>query len=372
MTDPRDRPYDLDRIVRTLFVVGVVAALVWLVDRVAEVLIPLVMGILLAYLLDPVVHWVEGYIKHRVAAVLLTIVVLITAGIGSVVAIAPVISAEFESGIRLARESVKRDSPVHKRLKERLPAEMIEVVKGVLGDEKLQAFLRQNTEFRTFAVSAAKRVVPQLWSLLSGAMSVVGVVVQLFLVLVYLVFISIDFRTFKTTWPNYLPPHYRDDIMAFLDEFNDALSRYFRGQFMVAAAVGVLFSIGFGVIGLKMGILLGLFLGALNMVPYLQIVGVVPAVLMAGLTAAEQGSSFPALLVGVLVVFIVAQVAQDVLITPRIMGQATGLSPVVILFSVLFWGNLLGFLGLMLAIPLTCLALAYYRRMIASQSPQTA
>ena len=113
-----------------------------------------------------------------------------------------------------------------------------------------------------------------------------------------------------------------------------------------------------GELGLRMAILLGLFIGALNMVPYLQVVGVVPAVMLAGITALEQNSSFLGYLIGVAVVFVVTQVLQDALITPRVMGRTTGLRPVIILFCVLFWGKLLGFLGVLLAIPLTCLGLA--------------
>jgi predicted PurR-regulated permease PerM len=103
-------------------------------------------------------------------------------------------------------------------------------------------------------------------------------------------------------------------------------------------------------------------------VPYLQLVGVVPAVILAVVTAVEQGSPVQGYLIGVGVVFLVAQILQDVVITPRIMGEATGLRPVVILFCVFFWGKLLGFLGVLLAIPLTCLGLAHYRRLLKAQA----
>ncbi|UCG34038.1 MAG: AI-2E family transporter, partial [Phycisphaerales bacterium] len=114
-------------------------------------------------------------------------------------------------------------------------------------------------------------------------------------------------------------------------------------------------------------IVLGLFIGLLNMVPYLQTIGVVPAVMLAAMTAFEKDGSLVWYLVGVGIVFAVVQTTQDALLTPRIMGKVTGLRPAVILFSVLFWGKLLGMLGLVLAIPLSCLGLAYYRRLLARQ-----
>ena len=100
------------------------------------------------------------------------------------------------------------------------------------------------------------------------------------------------------------------------------------------------------------------------MVPYLQIVGTIPCLLLAGLKALEQGESFLGSLGLVLFVFGVVQLIQETLLVPRIQGKAMGLSPSIILLSLSVWGKLLGFLGLILALPLTCLGLTYYRRYI--------
>ena len=113
---------------------------------------------------------------------------------------------------------------------------------------------------------------------------------------------------------------------------------------------------------------LGLFVGLLNMVPYLQTIGLVPGLLLALVRSVEQDSSFAVSILLVLLVFAVAQLIQDTLLTPRIMGRATGLRPVAILLGVFIWGKLLGFLGLLLAIPLTCLGIAYYERYVLQRS----
>ena len=117
-----------------------------------------------------------------------------------------------------------------------------------------------------------------------------------------------------------------------------------------------------------MSLILGLFVGALNMIPYLQTVGLIPALVLALLRAVEHGGGLIESILLTLLVFAVVQVIQDAILTPRIMGKATGLKPVWILLGVFIWGKLLGFLGLVLAIPLTCLGLAYYRRFILERA----
>ncbi|MCH7859890.1 MAG: AI-2E family transporter [Candidatus Marinimicrobia bacterium] len=191
----------------------------------------------------------------------------------------------------------------------------------------------------------------------------------LIVVLLYLVFLLMDFPHYARIWPTFLPPNYRDSIVEFLVQFDTAMRRYFRGQAVVAMIVGVLFAIGFTIIGLPMAVPFGLFIGLLNMVPYLQTVGIVPGIALAGVRAIEGDSGFLISVLLVLAVFGVVQLFQDSLLTPRIMGKATGLRPVAILLGIFIWGKLLGFLGLILAIPLTCLGIAYYQRFILNNQP---
>jgi predicted PurR-regulated permease PerM len=295
------------------------------------------------------------------------VVVLVAAGF----VLVPTISGEFAALVQMVQGCAREGSPLRQRMANALPPEVYESIEAFLADEGLQRFLRENAELHAAAVAAVKWVVPQLWGVVTGAWAIIGATVQVFLVLLYLVFILIDYHRIRDTWRDYLPPKQRESIVAFLSDFSGAMSRYFRGQFIVAMSVGVLFAIGFSLVGIRMAILLGLFVGLLNMVPYLQIVGVPPALLLAVLTAFDKGGSVFWYLVGVALVFVVVQVLQDAVITPRVMGKVTGLRPVIILFSVLFWGKLLGLLGLLLAIPLTCLGLAYYQRLLARQQRET-
>ena len=145
------------------------------------------------------------------------------------------------------------------------------------------------------------------------------------------------------------------------------MNTYFRGQALVALCVGILFSIGFLIIDFPMAIGLGLFIGALNMVPYLQIIGFLPTILLAILKAADTGQNFWIIIASALAVFAVVQIIQDTIIVPKIMGKITGLNPAIILLSLSVWGSLMGVLGMIIALPLTTLMLSYYQRFIINR-----
>ena len=142
------------------------------------------------------------------------------------------------------------------------------------------------------------------------------------------------------------------------------MNSYFRGQSLVALCVGILFSIGFVIIGFPMAIPLGLFIGFLNLVPYLQVLGFVPTVILSLLKSYETGQNFWGILLAALLVFAVVQIIQDGFLVPKIMGNVTGLNGAVILLSLSVWGVLLGFVGLIIALPLTTLLISYYKRYV--------
>ena len=146
------------------------------------------------------------------------------------------------------------------------------------------------------------------------------------------------------------------------------MNSYFRGQGLVAFCVGVLFSIGFVIVDFPLAVGLGMFMGFLNLVPYLQTLGFVPMILLALLEAADTGQNFWWILLPAVIVVAVVQVLQDTVLVPKIMGSAMGLNPAVILLSLSVWGSLLGFIGLIIALPLTTLLISYYKRFVLEES----
>jgi len=155
-----------------------------------------------------------------------------------------------------------------------------------------------------------------------------------------------------------------------LSDVEQGMNGYFRGQSVIALCVGIMFAIGFAIIDFPLAIPLGLFIGFLNLVPYLQTIGFIPTIMLALLKSFETGQSFWSIFLAALVVFAVVQAIQDWILTPRIMGHVMGLNGAVILLSLSVWGTLLGLIGLIIALPLTTLIFSYYKRYVLKEQEE--
>ena len=149
-----------------------------------------------------------------------------------------------------------------------------------------------------------------------------------------------------------------------LRDLDRNMNAYFRGQALVAGIVGILFAIGFQIIGLPMGIGIGLIIGVLNLVPYMQALGIPPCILLGLIQSAESGRPVWVVMLCIAAVFIIVQTIQDMVLVPKIMGNVTGMGPAWILLSLSIWGSLLGFVGMIIALPLTTLLVSYYKRFV--------
>ena len=166
---------------------------------------------------------------------------------------------------------------------------------------------------------------------------------------------------------NLVPKNKRHLVHAVILDLEKGMNGYFRGQTIIAMCVGVLFSIGFLIIDFPLAIPLGLFIGFLNLVPYLQVIGFIPTIMLALLKAHDTGQSFWGIILAAIIGFCVVQAIQDWVLTPRIMGKVTGLNAAIILLSLSIWGSLLGFVGLIIALPLTTLLISYYKRYVLEE-----
>ena len=157
----------------------------------------------------------------------------------------------------------------------------------------------------------------------------------------------------------FLKPETRKDIVYLFGEFVNIMVAFFRGQLVIASIQGVLFAIGFSLAGLKYGAVIGITLGFLNIVPYLgNIIGLGTALPIAFF---QEGGGIGRV-VAVLVVFAIVQSIEGYFLTPKIMGDRTGLHPVVIIIAIFFWGTALsGISGMILAIPLTAFMVVFWR-----------
>ena len=364
---PNDRSFTFDRVVQLALFAGLAWGLVLLLDYLSDVLLPFVTGLVVAYFLDPVTNRVQHVIKQRVLAALFTLV-SITLAVSLVVwFMVPMVGNELaEMGRTVSKMAANTE--LAQAAKEHLPENVWEEVNEILKRDDVKRYLTSDGAVQ-MAKDTAKKLLPGVWGVLSGAANVLTFITGLLVIMLYVVFLLIDYHNMAARWRDYLPPSMRDDVSRFVEEFIQATNRYFRSQALVACCVAVLFAIGFSIIGLPLAILMGIFIGLLNMVPYLQIVGTIPCLLLAGLKALEQGDNFFGALGLVLLVFGVVQLIQETVLVSRFQGEAMGLSPAIILLSISVWGKLLGFLGLILALPLTCLGLAYYRRYLWKFEP---
>ncbi len=197
---------------------------------------------------------------------------------------------------------------------------------------------------------------------LSGVMRAVGSVLTWAVLPVYFAFFLMadPGKTVKIdTHLTFLKEDTRESVVYLVKEFVNILVAFFRGQLIIAFLQGALFAIGFSIVGLKYGLVLGLMLGFLNIIPYLgNMVGLGIAV---PLSFFQDGGGTP-LFIAIMVVFALVQTIEGYLLTPRIMGDRTGLHPMVIIIAIFFWGSALGGIsGMILAIPLTAFLVVFWR-----------
>ena len=343
------------------FIRGIISALIiigilYLVNYLSSVLLPFFVAWLIAYMTYPMVTFFQYRLKlkNRVLSIFVTMLVLLTLLILAFVVLVPPIVDELG------------------KLKELLTAYFIEgskqaAIPGTVANfikEHVNMIQIQSTLSEENLSQAIRSLLPKAWSILTQSVNIVVSIFAAFIVLLYTFFILLDYETIANGWVGLVPAKYREMTVRIVNDVKDGMNRYFRGQALVAFLVGVLFSIGFLIIDFPLAVGFGLFIGLLNMVPYLQLIALAPTVLLALLKAADTGESFWWILACALLVFCVVQVIQDGLIVPKVMGKITGLNPAIILLSLSVWGALMGIVGMIIALPCTTIMLSYYKRYI--------
>ncbi|MEO5913589.1 MAG: AI-2E family transporter [Luteolibacter sp.] len=199
-----------------------------------------------------------------------------------------------------------------------------------------------------------------------------GLIIGMIMVPVYLFFFLKDSASIRTHWHDYVPlkaSRFKTELVGTLQEINGYLVSFFRGQVLVAAIDGILVGIALTIFGLPYGFLIGVFMAILGVIPYIgNILCLIPACIIAYLHA--QGAApfglSPWAYVGCVVgIFVVVQQINSLVTAPKIVGDSVGLHPLTVIFSMLFWSLVLGgFVGALLAVPLTAAVKVLFRRFI--------
>ena len=360
---PPRQPYTFDRVVRITFsILGIIAAL-YILDALKGVLLPFFVACLISYMLEPVVKWNMRMLrlKSRFLPVILTLLegCLIT-GIFAILFF-PYLVEEAEQMAEMVKHyaSAKIEIPY-------ISGPIYDFIKENLDLENISRLLTPQ-EWKDII----KTTLTSSWNFLSSGLAIIIGAVSWLIVILYVLFIMLDYERIMLSFKQLIPYPHRHRIFQIGKDIEHSMNRYFRNQFYISMIVGVLFSIGFMIVGLPMGVVLGLFIGVLNMVPYLQLISLPITAILCLVSTASTGVSFWAIFWECMAVYIIVQCIQDLFLTPKIMGKAMGLNPAIILLSLSVWGALLGFMGLIIALPLTTLLLSYYNIYIVNRYART-
>jgi predicted PurR-regulated permease PerM len=318
------------------------------------VLLPFAIAWLLAYFIHPLVCFVQKRmrLKYRALSIFVALAFIIAVIVSVGMLILPSMYAELNS-LRAIITSFLGDNVAY----ESVPAPLVDFVRDFSSRHGLTELLQRvaSGDFMSICME-------RIQVLFLGTLNVVKQVFAGCVILLYLFFILLDFDRLSRGWKPYVPKKWRGVVSKLWNDLVMGMNQYFRGQALVALCVGILFSVGFTIIDFPIAIAFGLFVGMLNLVPYLQIASLFPMVLLALMKAANTGENFWLILFAALVVLCIVQVIQDLILVPRIMGKRMNLHPAVILLSLSVWGSLLGMLGMIIALPFTTLLIGYVKR----------
>ena len=341
----KTKTFTFDRVVRILISIIIMAGAYLLIKRLSGVLIPFLVAWLIAYLLYPIVTFIQYKcrVKSRVLSIIITVLLIVGIIVGGGYLIIPPIVEEMGHLKDIIVEYATTDSTVTS-----VSAEVEHYIKHNIDlNEISKALTVQDVS------QFVEEKVPQFFSIVSSSVSaIVGFIASL-IAIIYLFFILVDYEVMAEGLFKMVPKGKRNIVHEILLDLQKGMNSYFRGQTIIAMCVGVLFCIGF-----------------LILVPYLQVIGFIPTIMLALLKAYDTGQNFWGIMLGVIIVFCVVQAIQDWVLTPRIMGKVTGLNAAVILLSLSIWGSLLGFIGLIVALPLTTLLVSYYKRYVLEEKDE--
>tara|TARA_Y100000385_G_scaffold291948_1_gene374472 strand:- start:16134 stop:17180 length:1047 start_codon:yes stop_codon:yes gene_type:complete len=330
-----------------------------IIYSVRDVLAPFLVALFIAYLINPFIDGIQNKLRIKSRGLVISIAMSsITIVLTSIFLICtPIINNEFRRASVLLKEYADIIPPI--------PDEIHSKMKDFIQSEQTRNFINTST-----INEAINKISFVLKTIFSESIGIIKAVLGGGLILLYLIFILLGYPKFKSSWKIWIPAKYREICQEITSDINKSMQSYFRGQAMIALIVGILFSLGFKIIGLPLALILGMFVGTLNLVPYMQILGFIPAIILSLLYSMEINQNPWILLGATCLIFLIVQIIQETILVPKIMNKVTGLHPAIILLSLSIWGSLMGLTGLIIALPISSLLIAYYKRYIAIENQE--
>lgn len=346
------RPYTFDRVIRLLITLAVVAAILWLLNALKDVLLPFLVACMIAYLFEPFVQFNRQllHLKGRIVAIFVTLFeAIFLLGMLCYFFVPSIVSEIHSMAALLHNYSTASISIKY------LPPELHDMLRKYIDFDLLARKLMEQD---------MNTVVDKLTIVVSGGLHMVLAIVGWLIVFLYVIFIMLDYDRLMLGFKLMVPPRFRKVTYKVARDIKDSMNHYFRGQALISCCVAVVYCTGFWLAGLPLAVLLGLGTAVLFMIPYCQYISLIPVTLLCLVSSAGGGSDFWTMWWECIATFAAVQVIGDLVLTPRIMGKAMGLNPAIILLSLSVWGSLLGFIGLIIALPLTTLLLSYYEQYV--------
>jgi len=320
----------------------------------SDIFLPLLLGLGVAYLLDPVVSWLERKGWSRLWAVVVLALVLVLAITGFFLYLVPAMGEEFQRlGKRLPEYTQRlraQVEPLLERARARYPEEFVDV--------------------RDRAIEAARENLPKLagsvgkWlsTIFDSVRAFILFLLNLVFVPVFAFYLLVDFPKVKRGIRDLIPLPYREIVLERIHEVDQAVASFLRGQLTIALILAFINATGMVLIDVPLGLVIGITAGLANMIPYMAlIVGLLPAVLLCW---AEHGSWLRVILV--IAVFSGAQMLEGMVLSPRILGKSVNLHPVWVLLAIIIGGSLFGIFGMLIAVPAAAAIHVFLRHWIES------
>lgn len=346
-----------DKAARTVAIVLAIVAICYVVNYLSSVLLPFFVAWVLAYFLFPAVKFTQYrlHVPSRALSIILTMIVVLAVIVGVFYLIIPPMIEQLDKFEEVLGRYLR--SSTHTNSLTRYVKEW-----AIENQQAIEQFFKS----RDFT-DTVKTVAPKLFTFVGQTASVIISVIASCITLLYTFFILMDYETLTTNWIRIFPQKNRHFWQVLAQDVERELNNYIRGQGTVALIMGILFCIGFTIIDFPMAIGLGILIGILDLVPYLHTFALIPTAFLALLKAVDTGQNFWIIFGMAVLVFVVVQIIIDMVVTPKVMGKAMGLNPAILLLSLSVWGALLGFIGLIIALPLTTLIIAYWKRYVTKE-----
>ncbi|MFK7911826.1 MAG: AI-2E family transporter [Akkermansiaceae bacterium] len=389
-----------------LIIAALLVGLIWLTGQILgylqPVLVPLAVAGIIAYLLDPIVSWLQKKGLSRLKAVMSVfaafIVFLVILGFMIVPPIAQQISEAIEDKEEIGdkfQSTIEniRDAPWLQPAEEYL-SEKVDPESGAIVAEPAEAPKIDNTTDQSAAqLSEVESPTQRRWQYLlskyagkivstitgwfsegsSRILGFLGLVLGSVMTPIYLYYFLKESSSIKAHWHEYVPlkaSRFKNEVVDTLQEINGYLISFFRGQMLVAFIDGLLVGIALWIFQLPYGLLIGLMLAILGVIPFIgNIICMIPACIIAYVHFGNHPSYLGAnpwiYVAAVIAIFFVVQQINSLVTAPKIVGDSVGLHPMTVIFSMLFWSLLLGgFIGALLAVPMTAAVKVLFRRYV--------